>query len=174
MITEVKVLLDGLEEILLFPKAEFIMVRLVIHVDPLVFLGELLVFIHFAMMNSKGLGLAVGIHIRRSAFAPCVLSFDGNAALRAHHVLHKEGHLTHHGAPPCLIPPNTSVLKCHLQVPVIDFILGDIIRKPRPQARHPNWPGTGHLAHHVDVVHTTVHDRRDRGNKVPMGLPGRA
>ena len=50
----------------------------------------------------------------------------------------------------------------------------DLVGQPQPHAAHLDRLGVGDLAHHVDIVHAAIDDRRGRLHQLLVRLPGRA
>ena len=99
---------------------------------------------------------------------------DRDAAVRRNHVLHEEGGVGHHRPPAGLVPAERAVGEDHLEVPVIVHVLRDLVAQPQAHAADLHRHGVGDLAHHVDVVHAAVDNRRGSPHQRLVRLPGRA
>ncbi len=54
---------------------------------------------------------------------------------------------------------------------VIDLILGQFVGELSAESGNPGGFRFGHLAHHVDVMHPAIDDRRDRGEQAFVSIP---
>ena len=105
------------------------------------------------------------------SLSPSLTAGDAHAAGRPDHVLHEVGRLAHHRPPARLVPADRPVGEADLQLAVVVHARHELVGEPGPDRRHPHRLGAGHLAHHVDVVHAAVDDRRHRVHQGLVGLP---
>ncbi len=147
------------------------MVRFVVEADGLVGARQATVGAQVTVMDAETLGLGMGVDVGALALGRGFLGDDRDATLRPDNVFHEKRHLAHHRTPTGFVPPDRPVIERYLEMTVIDFPLGQLVGQPRAETGHADRPRPGHLAHHVDVMHPAIDDRRDGRHQVLVGDP---
>ena len=171
MCAEIRIFTDRAEEDLLFAAAELVVVGLVGDVDDFVGLGELAVGAAERMVEANRLGLRVRIDVGGFAGGSGGGGDDADAAARADDIFHEEGGLAHHRAPAGFIPADGAVGEGDLEVTVIDLARDDFLGEAGADAGDAHGAGTGHAAHHIDVMDAAVDDGRGGAEEIFMRLP---
>ena len=159
MIGKIPIILNCIEKELLLERAQSIVIWLVGTVDDLVAVSEISVWAQCGAMQSEFASLRVGRHIVAGGI-PILHARDTHAPIRPNDVLYEVGHLAHHRPPTGLVPADRTVIKSHLQLTVIVHAWVEFAGEPRPDGADSHRFGPCHLAHHVNVVHAAINNRR--------------
>ena len=168
----VAVMADRVEEQQLFPVAQFLVPRLVIHADDLVRRHEISLGRQHCVVHAQCGCSGVAVHIRRLRLR--FLHGDRNRSLGPDHVLHEEGRLAHHRSPAGLVPADRPIIEAHVQVAIVVHPGVDFRGEPGAHRMHADGLRARHLAHHVHIMHAAIDDGADRIHQVPVHLPLRA
>ena len=96
---------------------------------------------------------------------------DTHRTLRTHYVFNKEGRFAHHRPPSGLVPAHRAVGEGYLQMTVVVHIIRHLIGESGSYPAHAHGTSVCHQAHHVYVVHSTVHNWRHRAHELTMRFP---
>src|SRR5690606_32111912 len=76
-----------------------------------------------------------------------------------------------HWTPSGFVPSHRTIFECNLELAIIVIVFRDVIREPGTDGADADGFALSHLAHHIDVVHTTIHDRAQGGHEVSVECP---
>src|SRR5690606_3912226 len=135
------------------------MIRFILKIDPLVLHNELVRVVDSRMMHPKRLGFGMRFHCIGFTFTTRRAGNNRNRTTWPDYILDEKCRLTDHWPPARLIPAHRSIIKADLQLAVIVVIWRYVVAEPRADGRHQYRLRGCHLAHHVDIMNTTVYNR---------------
>ena len=171
MVCQIKVFPDGLQEVALLPVAEFLVIRLILHVNPGILLDKLVICIQIGMVNPQRFGFGVRVYIVRFSCPCCLFGHNGYAALWSNHIFNKKGSFTHHRSPSCFIPSYRTISKANLQLAIIIIICRNIFSQARANGIDLYRFRAGHLTHHINIMHATIYNRTEAFHQVAVNIP---
>ena len=89
-----------------------------------------------------------------------IIDDDVDATFRSEHVLDEECDFTDLRTPGGLVPADRTVIEHDLELTVIVHVGRNFVGQPGADRMHADRLRPGHVAHHVDIMHAAIDDRR--------------